>query len=97
MMLFIKYSGGMGVSYRGNIDLSRLPGDLCKTLRSEISERNLSKRNKEDKGLLATNSIIYELQYENSDQVFTIDESEASDELLELIDSLTPFLNFEPK
>lgn len=97
VILFIKFSGGMGVSYQGSVDLSALPSGLYETVRTELSEKNLSKISRKKKNQFTTNSVTYELQYENSGQPFTIDESQASDELLELIDSLRPYLNLEPK
>jgi hypothetical protein len=97
MILSIKFSGGMGISYQGSIDLSTLPRGLYETVRTELSEEKLLKTIREKKDAFSTDSITYELQYENSARTFTIDESQANDEFLELIDSLRPYLNLEPK
>jgi hypothetical protein len=97
MRLFIKYSGGMGISYQGSIDISSLPSDLYNTLQFELSEKKLQKFSIEKKNLFVTDSVIYELQFENSDQMFFIEESQANDELLELIDNLRPHLKLLPK
>ena len=97
MLLTIKFSGGMGVSYQGSVDLSTLPSGLYETVRTELSEKNLSKACREKKNQFTTDSVTYELQYEDSDQTFTIHEYQVSEELLELIDSLRPYLNLEPK
>lgn len=96
MILTIKFSGGMGVSYQGSVDLSSLPGALSKAVRTELSVKAIS-GTRGGGGQYTIDSTTYSFQYENSGEKFTVDESEASDELLELIDSLRPFLTLEPK
>ena len=85
----------MGVSYQGSVDLETLPNDLLKEVQNEFSEKNLVKVNKMKRDPFATDSVIYEIQYDNSDEKIIIDESQTSDEMLELIDNLRPFLNLE--
>lgn len=87
----------MGVSYQGSVDLSTLPSGLYDTVLTELSEKNLSKIGREKKNQFATDSIIYELHYESSGETFTIDENQASEELLELIDNLRPYLSLEAR
>ena len=96
MVLTIKFSAGMGVSYQGSIDLSALPADLYEAVQTELSEKKLLNITREKKGQI-TDSVIYELKYNNSGKTFIIDESQASDKLLELIDSLRPYLKIKPK
>jgi len=95
MILFIRFSGGMGVSYQGSVDLATLPDDLLQEVQTELSEKNLAKVNKIKRDPFAADSVIYEIQYDNSGEIFIIDESQTSDEILELIDNLRPYLNLE--
>ncbi len=87
----------MGISYKGSVDLSALPQDLYEDVQTKLSEKNLSKFSRENRNQYITDSVIYELQYKDSDNKFTIEESQASDDFLELIDSLRPYLNLELK
>ena len=43
LMLSIEFSGGMGVAYQGEIDLSALPDSLHDRAMDMLSERNLSR------------------------------------------------------
>jgi len=97
MILFIKFSGGMGVSYQGSVDLSALPDDLLQEVQTELSEKNLAKINTVKRDPFAADSIIYEIQYDKSGKKFIIDESQTSDNILELIDNLRPYLTLESR
>jgi hypothetical protein len=95
MILHFKVLGGLGISYQGRIDLSELPYELYEQVMIELSENKLQQLERKQKSQLRTDSSFYELRYENSDRKFSIEESQASDEVLDLIDALKPFLVLE--
>ena len=97
MILFIKFSGGMGLSYQGSVDLSTLPGELEQAVQSELSEPRLSAYSQQEQNPFASDSMVYEISYEHSGNTYRIDESQASEALLELIDRLRPYLELAPQ
>ncbi len=97
MKLHIKFSGGMGISYQGSVDLSTLPKNLYEKLSETLSEKNLSNICTKNRNHFTTDAITYELQLDSNGQIFSIDESQASNDMLDLIDNLQPYLNLEPK
>lgn len=87
----------MGVSYKGSVDLSTLSENLLKSVQSNFSEEILLGLSAGENKRISTDSVIYELQYENSEQKFSIAESQLNDEKLDLIDNLRPYLKLLSK
>ena len=87
----------MGISYQGSVDLSTLPQKIYEKVTETLSETNLSKVCIENRDHFSTDAITYELRFEDTDQIFSIDESQASSDMLNLIDNLQPYLILEPK
>lgn len=97
IILFITFSGGMGVSYQGSVDTSTLPLDISKKVQHELSENRLATVSTAKKNPLSTDSVMYEFHYDGSNHKYSIEESQASDALLELIDDLRPYLKLHSK
>lgn len=97
MILDINFSGGMGVSYRGRLDLSALPADLLEKVQKKLSDKKLSRMANQEKNPFMSDSMIYEFQYQNSSRKYAVNESQTDDDMLDLMDSLRPYIEIMPK
>lgn len=98
MTLLIKVSGGIGVSYQGVIELSTLPQNLLIQVQSELSESNLLRlSSSESQSDFVTDLTSYEMQYSDSDRSFIIKENQLPTKVIDLLDSILPYLTLLPK
>jgi len=96
--LLIKVSGGIGVSYQGVIELSTLPQNLLIQVQSELSESNLLRlSSSESQSDFVTDLTSYEMQYSDSDRSFIIKENQLPTKVIDLLDSILPYLTLLPK
>ena len=97
LMLSIEFSGGMGVAYRGEIDLSALPASLHDRAMDMLSESNLNQLSAIMNEQTLPGATTYTFHYCSSERSFVVDEGQASLEFLQLMDELNDYLVLKPK
>ncbi|NKB77192.1 MAG: hypothetical protein GKR96_09135 [Gammaproteobacteria bacterium] len=96
-MLYIQFSGGMGVSYQGVVDLSSLPPELLARAEDLLSEQSLRAMSKLGQDEASIDSMIYEIKLHHSSARFSVSEAQADDVFLELMDELADYLTIVKK
>jgi hypothetical protein len=92
--IYLRTSGGMGIPIEGVIEVDALPPRLAREVKSALSPHKLSRAARQGPPAFTPDQIAYEItlvgEPETSEaQHFTILESQADDELLEVLDELT--------
>ncbi len=102
-MLYIHFSGGMGISYVGEIELASLPPELLVRTKHLMLDQLTEKSGKVNSAGVISDDIldtpsdivpdtmIYEIRHHPSSQGFRVFESQADDEFLDLIDELSDY------
>lgn len=93
----LKISGGLGVSYKGRVDLAALPDALRSRARTMLSADKLSRLAAQPENALVADAVRYEIGFADADETFLIEEAQADADFLELIDELRPFLALLPQ
>ena len=97
LMLSIEFSGGMGVAYQGEVDLSALPASLHERALDLLSESNLNRLSTVATEQTFPGATTYTFHYCSSERSFVVDEGQASPEFLQLMDELNDYLILRPK
>lgn len=92
MLVRLRISGGLGVSYEGSVEVSRLPGELASQVRTILTKERLSRISRRRRPSDAVDTISYEIGIEDVEESFRIDETQADAATLDLLDELRPHL-----
>lgn len=90
--IHLRVSGGMGIPIEGSIDVDALPPELARHVQKTLSPRRLARLARRPRASLMTDQITYEITLPDDRQdaiSYTILESQADDDLLEVLDELT--------
>ena len=97
MFMTLKISGGLGVSYKGRVDLAALPDALRSRASTTLSADTLSRLAAQPANALVADAVTYEIELADADKTFLIEETQADADFLELIDELRPYLALLPQ
>jgi hypothetical protein len=92
MILTLKYSGGLGVSYQGSVDVDTLPAALRAGVDAVLSDEHLSSLARRPRDGAAVDTVTYEIGLGAGGGTYRFDESQADAAVLDLIDELRPHL-----
>lgn len=92
MVLTLKYSGGLGVSYQGSVDVDTLPAALRAEVDAVLSDDHLSSLARRPRDDVAVDTVTYEIGLGAGGGIYRFDESQADAAVLDLIDELRPHL-----
>ena len=90
-MLTIKISGGLGFSYKGQIDIDKLPSHIRDKVKLLLAAPHLTEVAGRDVNTKMADAIHYEIEWPMQKGI-SFTESQAEGALLDLIDELKPHL-----